>query len=74
MPLTPPSRTTPTSEGQNGLTYDHEGKKVIIVATHEAVQDHGWPKITQVASDKYDRGNVDTSKDPVQVPVGLEDF
>ena len=74
MPLTGTDRSVDTLEGQNRLANDQSGKPVTVKATTEAIQDHGWPKIWEAASRKYDKGDVDlTGKQPIVV-ITTKDF
>ena len=46
-----------TETGVNKRAKDGSGRIVVVSASYEAIADHGWSAIWQIASDKYDRGD-----------------
>ena len=73
MSLSPTPRTVETPTGVNAEATDDNGAKVIVAATTEAIQDHGWEIIWRVASDKFDEGQVDRSGRVPTVSVSTSD-
>lgn len=63
-----------TLEGENARTKDDHGNIVIVSASHEAVQDYGWDAILDVASNKYDAGEIVPNRNPPLVRVTTADF
>lgn len=44
----------PTATGENVKMHDDDGRAVIVAAMQEVIQDYGWPKIIEVAPNKFD--------------------
>jgi hypothetical protein len=71
MPLTLTGEQLETTAGVSLRTQDQNGKYVVVLATHEAVQDHGLQRVEQVASSKYDTGKIEANG---TVTVRTSDF
>lgn len=63
-----------TLEGTNARAVDDSGKMVVVSASYEAIQDHGWEKIFHVASEKYANGDIKVGSNPPLVQVTTSDF
>lgn len=63
-----------TPEGTNARAVDSAGNTVIVSASHEAIQDHGWGAIFTAASQKYDRGDIVSGSKPPRARVTTADF
>lgn len=74
MALSDTGMRNPGLSGTDVKTHDGAGKPVVVSASHEAIQDHGWDAIIDVASDKYDAGNVEPNSNPPRVRVTTADF
>ena len=59
MPLEFPGEATETPAGVSIRAIDPAGKQVVVIASHESIQDHGLSRVQQVASGKYDNGQVE---------------
>jgi hypothetical protein len=55
MPLYFPGETVPTTKGTVSIrAKDQSGASVVVISALEAIQDHGLPRVKDVASNKYD--------------------
>ncbi len=61
MPLSFPGETVENIDGLSIRATDPAGKQVVVRASHEVVQDHGLSDVQQVASDKYDNGQLESN-------------
>ena len=59
MPLYFSGRTVETLDGLSIAATDSTGKTVVVKASHEAIQDHGQSKVEEVASERFDRGEIE---------------
>lgn len=48
----------PYIDGQNAILKNGDGVEVIVEATREAIEDKGWPKVIEIALEKYHRGDI----------------
>jgi len=62
-----------TLTGMNAKTTDDAGNTVIVSASHEAIQDYGWPRVFEAASRKYDAEDVEPNSSPPLVRVTAGD-
>jgi hypothetical protein len=56
MPLYDTGDRARTEAGENARAEDGEGRRVIVAASDEAIQDYGWGRIWDAAERKYDNG------------------
>jgi len=61
MPLAFPGETTQTISGVSIRAIDPTGKTIVVMASLEAVQDQGLFDVQQVASKKYDSGQLESN-------------
>jgi hypothetical protein len=59
MPLSFTGDQMETIAGVSIRATDHTGKRVVVIASQEAVQDHEIADVQNAASEKYDRGEVE---------------
>lgn len=71
MPLSFTGEQSGTNAGISLRAQDHNGKHVVVLATHEAMQDHGLQSVEQAASTKYDAGKIEANG---TVTVRTSDF
>jgi hypothetical protein len=61
MPLNFPGRTAETPAGLSIQAKDSKtDAAVVVMASYEAIQDHGLPTVKQTASDKYDEARFES--------------
>jgi len=73
MALTEIGPRIPTTTGVNTLAHDAAGNKVVVAASDEAIQDHGWAAILDAASRKYAAGEIEPDSNPPRVSVRTVD-
>ena len=73
MPVTDTSLREEMLDHVNAAAKDEVGAYITVVATREAIQDHGWPAIFQAASAKYDRNEIETVAGARLIRVGSHD-
>lgn len=73
MSLTETGPRVSTTTGVNTLAQDGAGNKVVVAASDEAIQDHGWAAIFAAASRKYDMGEIEPESNPPRVTVRTVD-
>ena len=59
MPLYFTDEEAETLNGVSIEARDVSGKTVVVKASSEAIQDYGRSKVEEVASDKFDRGEIE---------------
>ncbi len=59
MPLDFTGESTDTEFGVSLRALNRDRNQVIVIASHEAIQDHGLSEVHRVASEKYDNRKVD---------------
>ncbi|MBL0928914.1 MAG: hypothetical protein IBJ15_02135 [Alphaproteobacteria bacterium] len=73
MALTEIGPRVSTTTGVNTLAHDAAGGKVVVAASDEAIQDHGWAAILDAASRKYAAGEIEPDSNPPRVSVRTVD-
>lgn len=63
-----------TPSYENALARDSDDKHVTVSASTEVLEDYGWSKVWEIASDKYDHGDYDKSHEQPVVIVMTSDF
>tara|TARA_R110002110_G_scaffold414164_2_gene643537 strand:- start:783 stop:1016 length:234 start_codon:yes stop_codon:yes gene_type:complete len=74
MPLYETGLKTPALSGVNAQAKDNNDNLVVVSASSEVIQDYGWPRIWEMASKKYDAGDVDRNGKVPKVGVKTSDF
>lgn len=59
MPLIFSGETLKTDIGVSLPATNSAGGTVVVIASHEAIQDYGVPQVESIASAKYDRGQIE---------------
>ncbi len=74
MALTDTGDRIDTLTGMNARAKDGIGGTVIIAASSEAIQDHGWGSIFDAASRKHAAGQAVSGSNPSLINITSEDF
>ncbi|OHD03823.1 MAG: hypothetical protein A2095_05500 [Sphingomonadales bacterium GWF1_63_6] len=73
MALIPDGREVGTETGVNRSGKDLDGNPVVVSASHEAIQDYGWPTAWGAGETKYQRGTYEQIGDTRLIRVTTAD-
>jgi hypothetical protein len=60
--------------GTHARAEDPEGNAVMVSASTEVIQDYGWSAVWNMAENKYDNGEYDSTRKIPKVRVTTSDF